>query len=56
MKLEPEARADCVRRLANLGNFSPEVAAKVSTVLNRRLRSVGDQTKKREMDSGTSPS
>jgi flagellar motor switch protein FliG len=46
MKLEPEARADCVRRLANLGNFSPEVAAKVSTVLNRRLRSVGDQTRK----------
>jgi flagellar motor switch protein FliG len=46
MKLEPEARADCVRRLANLGQFSPEVAAKVSTVLNRRLRSVGDQTRK----------
>jgi len=46
MKLEPEARADCVRRLANLGNFSPEIAAKVSMVLNRRLRSVGDQTRK----------
>jgi len=46
MKLEPEARAECVRRLANLGNFSPEVASKVSTVLNRRLRSVGDQTRK----------
>jgi flagellar motor switch protein FliG len=46
MKLEPEARADCVRRLANLGHFSPEVAAKVSSVLNRRLRSAGDQTKK----------
>lgn len=46
MKLEPEARADCVRRLANLGQFSPEVAAKVSTVLNRRLRSAGDQTRK----------
>lgn len=50
MKLEPEARADCVRRLAHLGQFSPEVAAKVSTVLNRRLRSVGDQT--RRADSG----
>jgi flagellar motor switch protein FliG len=35
-----------VRRLANLGNFSPEVAAKVSAVLNRRLRSVGDQNRK----------
>jgi flagellar motor switch protein FliG len=46
MKLEPEVRADCIRRLANLGNFSPEVAAKVSAVLNRRLRSAGDQTKK----------
>ena len=46
MKLEPEVRADCVRRLANLGNFSPEVAAKVSTVLNRRMRSVGDQSRK----------
>jgi flagellar motor switch protein FliG len=46
MKLEPEARADCVRRLANIGNFSPEVAAKVSNVLNRRLRSVGDTTRK----------
>jgi flagellar motor switch protein FliG len=46
MKLEPETRAECVRRLANLGQFSPEVAAKVSTVLNRRLRSAGDQTRK----------
>jgi flagellar motor switch protein FliG len=46
MKLEPEVRADCVRRLANLGNFSPEVAGKVSAVLNRRLRSVGDQSRK----------
>jgi flagellar motor switch protein FliG len=50
MKLEPEVRADCVRRLANLGQFSPEVAAKVSSVLNRRLRSVGNQT--RRADSG----
>ena len=56
MKLEPEARADCVRRLANLGQFSPDVAAKVSSVLNRRLRSVGDQTKRSDSGSGTSPS
>jgi flagellar motor switch protein FliG len=48
MKLEPEVRADCVRRLANLGQFSPEVAAKVSSVLNRRLRSVGSQIKRNE--------
>ena len=46
MKLEPEVRADCVRRIANLGQFSPDVAAKVSTILNRRLRSVGDQSKR----------
>ena len=46
MKLEPEVRADCVRRVANLGQFSPDVAAKVSTLLNRRLRSVGDQSKR----------
>jgi len=51
MKLEPEARADCVRRLANMGQFSPEVAAKVSSVLNRRLRSVGDQTKRNDTGS-----
>jgi flagellar motor switch protein FliG len=50
MKLEPETRADCVRRLANLGQFSPDVAAKVSTVLSRRLKSVGDHTKR--ADSG----
>ncbi|MGA7156999.1 MAG: flagellar motor switch protein FliG [Acidobacteriaceae bacterium] len=46
MKLEPGVRADCVRRLANMGQFSPDVATKVSTVLNRRLRSVGDQSKR----------
>jgi len=48
MKLEPEVRADCVRRLANLGQFSPEIAAKVSSVLNRRLRAVGNQVKRNE--------
>jgi flagellar motor switch protein FliG len=50
MELEPETRSDCVWRLANLGHFSPDVAAKVSTVLNRRLKSVGDHT--RRADSG----
>lgn len=44
MKLEPEDRADCVRRIANLGRFSPDTAAKVSAVLGRRLSSVGDQS------------
>ncbi len=45
MTLEPDMRSDCVRRLATLGNFSPEMAAKVSTVIDRRLRSVGDQAR-----------
>ena len=45
MSLEPEVRADCVRRLASLGQYSPEVSAKVSGVLNRRLKSASDQAK-----------
>jgi len=43
MSMEPEVRADCVKRLANLGQYSPEVAAKVSAVLNRRLKTVGSR-------------
>jgi flagellar motor switch protein FliG len=50
MKLDPEDRADCVRRMANLGQFSPEIAAKVSNLLARKLRNVGDQGKR--VDSG----
>jgi flagellar motor switch protein FliG len=46
MKLDPEQRADCVRRLANLGQYSPEIAGKVSGVLHRRLRSTGDNGKR----------
>ncbi len=46
MSLPAEVRAESVKRLANLRQFSPEMAAKVSIVLNRRLRSVGDQKKK----------
>jgi len=45
MSLEPEDRAECVRRLATMGNFSPTAAAKVSMVLNRRLRSSREQGK-----------
>lgn len=51
MNMEPEVRADCVRRLANLGQYSAESAAKVSTVLSRRLRSAGDQNT--QADSGS---
>jgi flagellar motor switch protein FliG len=51
MKMEPEVRSDCVKRLANLGQFSPDVAQKVSSVLHRRLKSVGDQGKRAEFGS-----
>lgn len=46
MCLPPPVRAESVRRLANLRQFSPAVAEKVAIVLNRRLRSVGEQKKK----------
>jgi flagellar motor switch protein FliG len=45
MSMEPEVRADCIRSLANLGRFSPEVVTKVSAVLNRRLKSAGGSSK-----------
>jgi len=51
MKLEPEARVDCVKRLATMKQFSPEAAAKASGVLNRRFGSAGDQSKR--SDSGS---
>ena len=46
MCLPPTIRAESVRRLANLRQFSPEMAEKVAVVLNRRLRSAGEQKKK----------
>jgi len=46
MCLPQKVRAESVRRLANLRQFSPAMAEKVATVLNRRLRSVGEQKKK----------
>ncbi len=45
MCLPQAVRAESVKRLAQLRQFSPEMAEKVSLVLNRRLRSVGEQTK-----------
>jgi flagellar motor switch protein FliG len=46
MCLPHPIRAESVRRLANLRQFSPAMAEKVAIVLNRRLRSVGEQKKK----------
>ena len=45
MKLEPDARVDCIRRMATIGQFSPEAAAKASRVLNKRFGSAVDQRK-----------
>ena len=46
MCLPPPVRAESVKRLAQLRQFSPEMTEKVAIVLNRRLRSVGENTKK----------
>jgi len=46
MKLPEPVRAESVKRLAQLRQFSPEMAEKVSVVLNRRLLSLGEQSRK----------
>ena len=46
MKLPEQVRAESVKRLAQLRQFSPEMAEKVSGVLNRRLQSLGEQSRK----------
>jgi len=46
MKLPEEVRAEAVKRLAHLRQFSPEMAEKVSVILNRRLQSLGEQKRR----------
>jgi flagellar motor switch protein FliG len=46
MSLPNDIRAEAVKRLANLRRFSPEMAAKVSSVLAQRLKAVGEQGKR----------
>jgi flagellar motor switch protein FliG len=46
MKLPEQIRAETVKRLAQLRQFSPEMAEKVSVVLNRRLQSLGEQSRR----------
>ncbi len=46
MKLPEDVRAESVKRLAQLRQFSPEIAEKVTGVLNRRLASMGEQGRK----------
>jgi flagellar motor switch protein FliG len=46
MKLPGEVRAEAVKRLAHLRQFSPEMAERVSVILNRRLQSLGEQRRR----------
>ena len=46
MRLPDQMRAGVIKRLAQLRQFSPEMAQKISVVLNRRLQSLGEQSHK----------
>lgn len=46
LRLPEESRAETIKRLAQLRQFSPEVAQKVSLALNKRLDSLGEQSRR----------
>jgi len=46
MKLPEQKRAEAVKRLAQLRQFSPEIAARVSEVLSKKLQALGEQNRK----------
>jgi flagellar motor switch protein FliG len=46
MQLTSEDRVDCVKRMATMGQYSSEAAAKASQVINRRFGTAGKQTKR----------
>ena len=46
LKLPEQVRADSVMRLAQLRQFSPEMAQKVSVVLHKRLQTLGEQSRR----------
>ncbi len=46
MRLPEQTRGEAVMRLAQLRQFSPEMAEKVSTVLNKKLQSLGEQSRR----------
>lgn len=46
MRLPEALRADAIKRLAQLRNFSPEVAQKVSQALHKRLEALGEQSRR----------
>src|SRR6267143_127323 len=45
-RLPEEVRAETVKRLAQLRQFSPEVAQKVALSLNKHLESLGEQSRR----------
>ncbi len=47
MQLKAEMRVEAVRRLAEMRQFSPEMAQQVALVLHRRMEAVGSATGKR---------
>src|SRR5271167_792935 len=46
MKLPPESRAEPIKRLAQLRQFSPEMAQRVAVVLHKRLETLGEQSRR----------
>lgn len=46
MRLPKTLRGEAVKRLAQLRQFSPEMAQRVSVVLHRRLESLGEQSRR----------
>jgi flagellar motor switch protein FliG len=44
--LPEKVRGQTVKRLAEMQQFSPEMADKISTVLNRKVRSLGEQNRR----------
>ncbi len=46
MRLPAELRAEPIKRLAQLRQFSPEMAQRVSLVLNKRIEALGEQTRR----------
>ena len=46
MKLPEATRAEAIKRMAQLRQFSPEMAQKVSVVLHKRMQSLGEQSRR----------
>jgi flagellar motor switch protein FliG len=46
LRLPEEIRGETVKRLAQLRQFSPDVAQKVALMLNKRLESMGEQSRR----------